>query len=122
MQNEKNEIAFPRWISVDEALPKPCADVLVSCDVHRVDGVKWSYVCIAQWIPRFCDEAVGINWDVECTEYNEENDEYYPFEGWYESINNWDDYSLIGIADFVTAWMPLPYPNIKEGNDERSGS
>ena len=31
-------------------------------------------------------------------------------QGWYESIHNWDDYSVVGIEDIVTHWMPLPEP------------
>lgn len=97
------------WVPVsDDTLPEPCAEVQVTCEVRYSDGMKHKYQSIAQWIPKNCEEALGINWDVEATEYNEEKDEYYPLEGWYESIKNWDEFSLVAISDFVVAWKPLP--------------
>lgn len=47
-------------------------------------------------------------------DYNEEEDEYYLKEGWYECINNWDEYSSIVIGDFVTHWQNLPEPPKEE--------
>ena len=42
-------------------------------------------------------------------EYNEENDTYYLKEGWYELIDNWDDYSSVAIVEgVVDYWMPMP--------------
>ena len=103
-------IEVPKWIPCEERLPSEREDVLVTCEVRRIDGIRTRYVCVGQYIPRYCEKALDVNWDEEATEYSEEKDEYYPLEGWYESISNWDDYSLIGISDFVLAWMPLPKP------------
>ena len=35
---------------------------------------------------------------------------FYLPEGFYERINNWDEYSSIVISDSVTHWMPMPEP------------
>ena len=95
------------WISVDERLPESGMHCLLCCDVKRYDGTHRQYVCDGYYAERFKEECYSA--DDECvTEYNEETDEYYLHEGWYENINNWDDYSSIGIADTVTHWMPLP--------------
>lgn len=98
------------WIPCSERLPDACKDVLLTCEVRPINHKPFRYVCTAQWIPKFCEEALGIDWDEEITEYCEEDDEFYPLEGWYESISNWDDYSLVGIGDFAIAWKPLPEP------------
>lgn len=43
--------------------------------------------------------------------YDEESDTYYWPAGWYECIENLDDYSCINVTEGkVTHWMPLPQP------------
>lgn len=103
------------WISVDERLPESGVSCLLYCDVKRYDGSHRQYICDGFHAERFKEECYSA--DDECvTEYNEETDEYYLCEGWYENINNWDDYSSIAIADTVTHWMPLPEaPKMKGG-------
>lgn len=47
--------------------------------------------------------------DTECVEYSEQEDAYYLLAGWYECIDNWDDYSRIAVNEgIVTHWLPLP--------------
>lgn len=47
--------------------------------------------------------------DDDFAEYDEEQDEYFIPEGWYESIDNWDDVSSAKIYHGVpTHWMHLP--------------
>jgi hypothetical protein len=41
-------------------------------------------------------------------DYDEDEDEYYWPEGWYELIDNWEDYSAVRIHYDVTHWTPLP--------------
>lgn len=105
------------WTLCSERLPDACKEVLLTCEVRPINHKPFRYVCTAQWIPKFCKEALSIDWDEEATEYCEEDDEFYPHEGWYESISNWDDYSLVGISDFAIAWKPLPEP-MKGADDE----
>jgi hypothetical protein len=46
------------------------------------------------------DEGVGV--------YCEANDTYYLAEGWWEQIDNWDDYGQVLIHHEFTHWMPMP--------------
>lgn len=99
------------WISVKDRYPEPLKTVMLCCEqslhLHRIlEDTR--YICLGQWIPKNCEGALDINWDVETLEYDEETDEYYPLEGFYESIFNWDEYGLIGIGDFVVAWREMP--------------
>lgn len=105
------------WISVEDRLPESGVRCLLCCDVKLYDGTHRQYVCDGYHAERFKEECYSA--DDECvTEYNEETDEYYLHEGWYECINNWDDYSSIAIDDTVTHWMPLPEPPKMKGGAE----
>jgi hypothetical protein len=105
------------WISVDERLPESGVLCLMCCDVKRYDGTHRQYICDGFHAERFKEKCYFT--DGECaTEYNEETDEYYLEEGWYEEINNWDEYSSIAINDTVTHWMPLPEPPKMKGGAE----
>lgn len=102
-----NNVKVQEWIPVEDGLPKPEEEVWVQCERGQF-GFK--YQCKAFYIPpKWLREESSLNWDYECCdEYDEEADDYYVNEGWYERIHNWDDYSAVGIGDFVTHWMPLP--------------
>ena len=93
-----------RWTPVTEKLSE--GTVIVTAETKTF---KHKYVCEAVWIPRWTCKAEYDNWE-DCTEYNEDEDEYYVLEGWYERVHNWDEYSYVGIEDDVIAWMPLPEP------------
>ena len=49
---------------------------------------------------------------VEYAEYCEEKDSYFDPPGWYELIDNWDDYSYVFIDHVPTHWQPLPPPPV----------
>lgn len=93
-----------RWIPCSERLPEDTVIVTVETKTF-----KHKYVCEAVWVPRWSKKAEYDNWE-DCSEYNEDEDEYYVLEGWYERVHNWDEYSFVGIEDDVIAWMPLPEP------------
>ena len=100
-----------KWIHVEERLPVPEQDVLVSCKY----ATQYQYQCEACYItPKWDAEESFFSWDSECLEYFEENDGYekndgyYVKSGWYERIHNSDEYFAVGIEDTVTHWMPLP--------------
>ena len=101
------------WISAKDRLPERGEHVLVDCEVRCLNSYKRRYVCIGYYAEQYKISTHDVDDDI-CYDYNEEQDEYYLKEGWYEVIHNWDEYSSVVIADFVTHWMPLPEPP-KEG-------
>ena len=103
------------WISVEDRLPESGVHCLLCCDIKRYDGTHRQYVCDGYYAAKYTEECSNAG-DDAATEYNEEDDEYYLCEGWYEVINNWDDYSSIAIDDSVTHWMPLPTPPTEKEN------
>ena len=96
------------WISVRDRLPEAEKEVLLLCKTAWRSG--HTYCCIAVYVPDGILRGEScFNWDYECCdEYCEEHDDYYVNAGWYERIYNWDDHAVVGIADKVTHWMPLP--------------
>ena len=98
-----------KWIDVKDNLPEPEQEVVV-CVKSKISN--HSYVCCAMHVPEnWHRQGSDFCWDFECFDaYDEEQDDYIVKQGWYESIHNWDDYSVVGIEDIVTHWMPLPQP------------
>lgn len=47
------------------------------------------------------------------SEYCEADDTYYIPGGWYEVIENWEDWGSIAVFGDVTDWMPVPSLPIK---------
>lgn len=96
-----------RWIPVTERLPESGVRVLFCCEKRSDGAVYKRYVCDGYYAKRYTEQTWNNSGDIAC-EYREEDDEYYLMEGWYEVIENWDDYNSVSIADFITHWMPLP--------------
>ena len=97
------------WISVNDRLPESGKSVLVSCQIKLMSGKHKYYVCEAMYTALKTVSAGAYDaFDDFDADYDEETDTYYYPEGWWELIHNWDDYSCVAIADFVTHWMPLP--------------
>lgn len=96
------------WTGVEERLPDAEQEVRVLCKASW--NSCYRYQCQAFYEPKgMLREKSNYGWDYECcSEYSEEDDDYFVNPGWYERIHNWDDYSAVGIADEVTHWMPLP--------------
>jgi hypothetical protein len=43
------------------------------------------------------------------TEYSEDYDEFFLREGWYECVDNWDEYNSIHVCQYeVVDWRELP--------------
>ena len=104
-----NGVTVQEWISVKDRLPDPEQEVFV-CVRSKISN--YSYVCCAMHVPEnWYRQSSVFCWDFECyDEYDEEQDDYIVKQGWYEPIHNWDDYSVVGIEDIVTHWMPIPQP------------
>lgn len=93
------------WVSV-ETKPEPGKDVLLYYKNLHDEGrtVKAFYV------PAFHIEACGEEDDLEC-DYDEAADQYYIPAGWYECVDNWDEFSFLLITGAtLIAWQPLPQP------------
>ena len=101
----------PHWIPCSEKMPSETVIATVETKVFR-----YRYVCEAVWVPRWTWKASSDAWE-DCSEYKEDDDEYYVLEGWYERVHNWDEYAYVAIDDNVIAWMPIPIPYCG-GNEE----
>ena len=97
-----------KWISVKDRLPEQEECVLLLCKTQY----GRSYKCIGFYESgTMRRDDSDYCWDYEvCDIYDEENDGYLVNKGWFERVFNWDDYSVCGIEDAVTHWMPLPEP------------
>jgi len=84
--------------------------------VHYLNSCGNGRTVKAFYIERFTEEASS---DSENDEYNEADDTYYTLPGWYEMIDNWEDYSSVAIHSDPTHWMPLPAPPAERSTPER---
>lgn len=91
------------WVSVADQMPDT-GRIVLACYVNSNDQIRRVR---AKWVAAKTAES-GSESDIG--EYDEETDCYYDPEGWYECIDNWDDYNAVTISDPVTHWMPLPVP------------
>ena len=104
------------WISVNERLPN-CGHAVLAYYLNR-QGMGRRIR--AEYVTRWTVEAeMFADPDTECVEYSELEDAYYVTEGWYELIDNWDEYARIAVNEgVVTNWMPLP---AAPAHDRQSG-
>ena len=99
----KNANAAPdAWTSVKAAMPQSGVTVLAyyknSNGFERRIRAKWTAA-----------KTVEANAEYDWGEYDEATDAYWTPEGWYECIDNWDEYSSVMVSEGeVTHWMPLP--------------
>ena len=98
--SEPEQVSLPDgWVAVEERLPnKPCF-------AYYENELGNSRIVKAKYVQQFSEEAYT---DDDWIEYNEADDTYYYPAGWYEMIDNWDDYAFVTINHEVTHWMPLP--------------
>ena len=98
----------PGWISVKDRLPENAKPVWVFG--HAVNNSKRTSTFKGRWIAEHTMLAADFGADDDMALiYDESEDEYYVPEGWFERIENWDDYTDIAVGDYIiTHWMPLP--------------
>ena len=60
----------------------------------------------ARYVEKYTEEETGES-DLQC-DYSEEKDCYYWPEGWYEEIENYEEYGSVKFKQNITHWMPLP--------------
>ena len=90
------------WTSVKDAMPKSGVKVL-ACYKNSHGNLRRIR---AKWTAA---KTVEANAEYDWGEHDEETDTYWTPEGWYECIDNWDEYSSVMVSEGeVTHWMPLP--------------
>ena len=97
---EKRE---PQWMPIETVMPES-GQVVLACYKNETGKVR---IIRAQWVKAKTSES---GWESDCGEYDEEADCYYDPEGWYECIDNWNEYSSVFVSANITHWMPLPPP------------
>ncbi len=91
-------------VAVSERLPEPGKKVIA----YYLNALGNSRTILAEWVPAKTKADDGLT-DDDFAEYDEESDEYYWPEGWYEVIENWDDYGAVFVNEGeITHWRPLP--------------
>lgn len=73
--------------------------------VHYTNELGKGRTIKAYYVERFTEESSP---DSENDEYNEADDTYYTLPGWYEMIDNWDEYSSVFVHHDPIHWMPIP--------------
>ena len=97
------------WISVEDRLPEVGRNVLA----YYINVLGKYRIVKGYYAAKYTIESVNDEWssDEVNDEYCEERDQYYLQEGWYEALDNWEEFSSIVISNGdVTHWMPLPAP------------
>ena len=93
------------WTKISDELPQSGRTVLAF--YRNEHGMP--RIVRAAWVLANTEEAGSDNDDFSV--YNEADDTFYWPEGWYEQIDNLDDYSSAKIYQGEPShWMPLPQP------------
>ncbi|MGO4305751.1 DUF551 domain-containing protein [Cupriavidus sp. RAF12] len=96
--------AAPAWIPAAENMPKLGQTVLATY-LNRAGKPR---TIRAKYIPAKAVEA-NTDSDAVADEYDEATDTYWLQAGWYEQIDNWDDYTSVQVCEGeITHWMPMP--------------
>lgn len=109
------DINVPRWISVEERLPKNEEPVLIATKWSLMGMRGMAISCGFRTNGKTFTGDSDYNWDSGNVDllYDEEEDEYIVPECWWESVRYSDEFAAV--YEPVLYWMPLPEPP-KEGN------
>lgn len=96
------------WISVSDRFPDGEKVVLA----HYINRSGMKRTIRAQHVKAWTIEADDVaDSDTECVEYSEQDDCYYLLQGWYECIDNWDEYYRVAVSEGqITHWQNMPPP------------
>lgn len=111
-----NGVTVQEWISVKDKLPENEVDVLILAERQiygnlKTNNRKLHIVATAfHTNGKTNTEESCYTWELDNVdaEYDEKADAYIIPEGWWESVRYGEEFSAVD--DFVTHWMPLPYP------------
>lgn len=98
----------PNWIPVTERLPENDKPVLAFG--RAANNQKHKTIFKGRWIADHTMLSADFGADDDMSlNYDDAEDEYYVPEGWFERIENWDDFTDVAAGDYIiTHWMPLP--------------
>lgn len=100
--------------TVPKCKPRECSDeVLVTVEHKGYQGKIYRRVLKAVYFSDHNATVEDMGWNMyngvpDEWEYDEEQDSWWIPQGWYETADNFVDYSYASIDDKVTAWMKLP--------------
>ena len=95
--------AQSQWVSVEDRLPE------TKCIALYKNSLGKPRMVMAEYIKKHTLEASPDCDGEGVSEYCEEKDIYYYTEGWWEIIENWDEYNFIVIhKGEITHWQHLP--------------
>lgn len=111
--------AADAWIQVSERLPDSGSTVIA----YYLSSYGKGRAIRAQHVEAWTIEAEDVaDVDTDCVEYSEQDDCYYLLQGWYECIDNWDEYYRVAVTEGpITHWMPLaaaPAQSTTEGQGD----
>jgi hypothetical protein len=112
--SDDTSLIRPTWTSTESALPDTGKKVLAT----YLNKLGNSRIVIANWVKAKTQKSVS-DWDDEesCEEYDEDTQEFYIKEGWYECIENNEEYGMFRIHEGeVTHWTPMPLGPRREEN------
>jgi hypothetical protein len=103
LKQRVSELENP-WIPVSERLPE--SGVKVIAQFKNSDG-KIRTIC-AKYVTKFSEEDYES--ELPC-DYSEEKDCYFVPEGWYETIENWAEYTFVTVDEGeIYQWQPITPP------------
>jgi hypothetical protein len=112
--SDDTSLIRPAWTPIESALPDTSKKVLAS----YLNKLGKRRIVIANWVKAKTQKSVS-DWDNEesCEEYDEDTQEFYVKEGWYECIENNEEYGMFKIYEGeVTHWTPMPLGPRSEEN------
>ena len=105
--------AADAWIPVSERLPDSGSTVIS----YYLNSYGKGRTIRAQHVEAWTIEAEDVaDVGTDCVEYSEQDDCYYLLQGWYECIDNLDEYYRVAVTEGpITHWMPLPAAHRAKG-------